>query len=54
MGKGKELMEFQKGAILYGHRLSHSCRKIAETVECGSSAVSTCIRRYKATGFTDI
>jgi len=53
MGKGKELTESQKGAILYGHQLGHSCRKIAETVGCGPSAVSACIRRYKTTGSTD-
>ncbi|CAI2199689.1 13295_t:CDS:1, partial [Funneliformis geosporum] len=44
MGKGKELTESQKSAILYGHRLGHLCRKIAVTVRCGPSAVSTCIR----------
>ena len=27
--------------------------KIAETVNCGASAVSACLRRYKATGSTD-
>ena len=53
MGKGKDFTESQKGAILYRHQLSHSCRKIAETVRCGPFAVSACIRRHKATGSTD-
>ncbi|CAI2182003.1 16195_t:CDS:2 [Funneliformis geosporum] len=47
MGKGKELTESQKDTILYEHRLGHSCRKIAGTVGCGPSAVSTCIRSEK-------
>jgi transposase len=53
MGHQKELTEDQKGAILYGYQHGHSCRKIAETVNCGASAVSACLRRYKATGSTD-
>ena len=40
-------------AILYRYQHGHSCRKIAETVNCGASAVSACLRRYKATGSTD-
>ncbi|CAG8525401.1 1965_t:CDS:2 [Funneliformis caledonium] len=44
MGKEKDLIESQKGAILYGYQLGHLCRKIAETVGCGPFAVSACIR----------
>jgi len=52
MGQRKELSEAQKGAIIYGYKHGHSCRKIAETVNCSASAVSACLRRYKTTGST--
>ena len=53
MGKRKQLTDFQRNSIIYGHKIGHSSRQIAKIVGCGHSAVSACINRYNVTGSTE-
>ena len=50
MGRRKDLIEDQRGAIIYGHQRDDSVRTIAVAVGCSKSVVQNIIQEYHQVG----